>query len=294
MSKELKSWGLLVFLSLIWGTSFILIKKSLIAFTPVEVAILRVGLSGVGFLPFFFWVIRKLEWRRWWFYLIIAATGSGIPALLYAIGQTRLSSATTGILNSITPIFTLLVGVFLFKKASSKLQMLGTFIGFLGVSALIYLDQPINTSESIPIFFALLIVFATLMYGVNVNLIKEYFQNVPPVQLSSFAFVLLGIPVILTVPFTDIPQKVMEHPHGLESFGALCILAIFSTVLALILFYKLVQDMNAVFASTVAYIIPIVALIWGLFDGEYVGIPHLISMGVILVGIFLIRKGDPN
>ncbi len=291
-SSELRHWAILVFLSIIWGTSFILIKKSLVAFSPEEVAILRVGLSGIAFIPFFLYKFRKLEWHRWWFYLIIALTGSGIPALLYATAQTNLSSATSGILNSITPIFTLIIGVVVFKNLTSTKQVVGSIIGFVGVTTLIILDRPLDSAEAVPVFYAMLIIIGTVLYGANVNFIKEYFQDVEPIQLSSFAFVLLGVPVSLMIPFTDIPDKVINHPEGFTSLMALVLLALMSTVLALIIFYKLVQDTSAVFGSTVAYIIPIVALIWGVLDGEYIGWMHMLSMGIILLGVYLIRIGQ--
>ncbi len=293
-TSELKAWIILTFLSLIWGTSFILIKKSLIAFTPVEVATLRVGISGLAFFPLFLFYCRRLEWHRWWFYFIIALTGSGIPAILYATAQTRLSSATSGILNSITPIFTLIIGILLFKNLTSLKQIIGSVLGFIGVAVLIVLDKPLDSGEKVPIFFAALIIIGTLMYGTNVNLIKEYFQHVKPVQLSSFAFVLLGLPVLCVIPFTNIPYKIANHPEGMTSLYALILLALVSTVLALIIFYKLVQDTSAVFAASVAYIIPIVALIWGVFDGEFVGWMHIVSMAIILVGVYLIRVGHVN
>lgn len=292
-TSELKAWATLIFLSIIWGTSFILIKKALIAFDPVEVAILRVGISGIAFLPLFIHQFRKLEWNRWWFYLIIAITGSGLPAILYAFAQTKLSSATSGILNSITPVFTLIIGVVLFHKATSRKQIVGSVIGFVGVVNLILLDQPLDGAEKIPIIYSLFIIAGTLLYGTNVNLVKEFFQHVPPVQLSSFAFVLLGLPVMCFIPFTSIPQTIIEHPEGVNSLLALIALAIFSTVLALIIFYKLVQETSAVFGSSVAYIIPIVAILWGLVDGEFIGWMHLTSMGVILIGVYLIRIGQP-
>ena len=291
-SSELRHWAILVFLSIIWGTSFILIKKSLVAFNPEEVAILRVGLSGIAFIPFFLYKFRKLEWNRWWFYLIIALTGSGIPAVLYATAQTKLSSATSGILNSVTPIFTLIIGVVIFKNLTSTKQVIGSIIGFLGAAALIMLDRPLDSTEAVPIFYAMLIIIGTVLYGANVNFIKEYFQHVEPIQLSSFAFVLLGLPVSLMIPFTDIPDKVVNHPEGVTSLMALVLLALMSTVLALIIFYKLVQDTSAVFGSTVAYIIPIVALIWGVLDGEFIGWMHMLSMAVILFGVYLIRVGQ--
>jgi len=234
----------------------------------------------------------KLEWHRWWFYLIIALTGSGIPAVMYATAQTQLSSATSGILNSITPIFALIVGVLCFKNKTSTKQFVGVVIGFLGAAALIWMDQPIDEEAAIPIFYAGLVIVGTLLYGTNVNLIKEYFQHVKPIDLSSFAFVLLGLPLCLAIPFTSIPEVVQTHPDGWSSLLSVSILALMSTTLALVLFYKLVQETSAVFASSVAYMIPIVAMIWGLIDGEYVGWSHVLSMVFILVGVYLIRAGQ--
>lgn len=292
MSSEWKNWLTLVFLAIIWGTSFILIKRSLYAFSPQQVALLRIGISGLAFLPFFIIRFRKLEWHRWWMYLIIALTGSGIPAFMYATAQTRLSSATSGILNSITPIFALLVGVIFFSNKSSVKQVVGVVIGFLGAASLIWLDQPLDASESVPIFYAGLIILGTIFYGTNVNLVKEFFQNVKPIDLSSFAFVLLGLPVSLYILTTDIPQVVADHEYGWTSLSSVALLALMSTTLALIIFYKLVQETSAVFASSVAYMIPLVALIWGVVDGEFIGWMHISSMVIILIGVYLIRSGQ--
>ena len=292
MTAEWKHWITLVFLSVIWGTSFILIKRSLIAFSPEQVALLRVAISGISFLPIFIIRIKRLEWHRWWFYLVVALTGSGIPAVMYATAQTQLSSATSGILNSITPIFALLVGLFFFKNATSRKQVIGVIIGFLGAATLVLLDQPINQEDRVPLFYAGLVILGCIFYGVNVNLIKEFFQHVKPLELSSFAFVLLGFPLFLSIPFTEVPAIVRSHPEGLSSLAAVSALALMSTTLALVIFYKLVQETSAVFASSVAYMIPIVALIWGFVDGEFLGWMHLLSMFFILIGVYLIRAGQ--
>jgi len=291
-STELKNWLLLLFLSVIWGTSFILIKRSLLAFTAVEVAVLRVSISAIAFLPIFIYHFRNLEWKRWWFYLIISLTGTGLPAILYSEAQTQLSSATSGILNSMTPVFALIIGIFLFKNSTSKKQVLGTLLGFVGVALLIALDKPLEGGSENTIYYGSLVVIGTIMYGVNVNLVKEYFQNVSAIELSTFAFVLLGIPILCLIPFTEIPAKVMSHPDGVTSLLAVSALALVSTVMALIIFYTIVQETSAVFGSSVAYIIPIVAILWGLFDGEFIGWMHVVSMATILVGVFLIRSGQ--
>ena len=292
VSEDFKNWGLLIFLSIIWGTSFILIKKSLLAFSPLEVAILRVGISGLAFAPFFIKYFKELDWNRWWFYLVISLTGSGIPAILYSTAQTELSSATCGVLNSMTPIFALLIGILVFKNKSTPLQMVGTFLGFVGVSFLILLDQPIEGSRNNSIFYGGLIILGTIMYGMNVNLIKAYFQNIRSIHLTTFSFFLLGLPVLFLIPFTPIIGKVIHHPQGVQSILSVTALAVISTAFALIIFYKLVQDTSAVFGSSVAYFIPIVAILWGIFDGEFIGWMHIVSMLTILIGVYLIKKAN--
>lgn len=290
LSTEAKAWLTLIFLSLIWGTSFILIKKALIVFDPLEVAHLRVGLSGIAFTPFFIYSFRKLEWHRWGLYLIVALTGSGIPAILFATAQTKLSSGTVGVLNSMTPIFALIIGVIIFKNKTSRWQIIGILAGFAGAVLLILMSDNGTTTGTNQLLYGSLIFVGALLYGTNVNLVKSKFQHVPSMQLSSFAFFILGAPLMFLVPFTDIPEKVMTHPRGLECLGYLSLLAVVSTVFALIIFYRLVQQTSAVFGSSVAYIIPIVALIWGWFDGESLGWPHLVGMGMIIGGVYLSRR----
>lgn len=252
---------------------------------------LRVAISAIAFLPFVFIHFKKLEWSRWFYYLLVALTGSGIPAILYATAQTKLSSGTVGILNSMTPVATLIVSAMIFKIASSFRQLIGTVMSLSGAVLLILMSDNgsgggIDVSQ---MFYASLILAGCIMYALNVNMVKMYFQHVPPVQLSSFAFVLLGLPFVFIIPFTDVPRKIMDHPHALYSVGALVILAIVSTVLALMLFYKLLQETNAVFASTVAYLIPVIALLWGLIDGENITWVHLLSLLIVIAGVYLIK-----
>jgi drug/metabolite transporter (DMT)-like permease len=295
MSKnaELKAWMTLCFLSIIWGTSFILIKKSLIVFTPIQVAILRIAISGVAFTPFFIYHLKRHEWHRWWMYVIIALTGSAIPAILYATAQTQISSATSGILNSVTPIFALIIGVNFFGKHTNRRQIFGIVLGFIGACALILLDSSVGSLTG-QLLYGSLVVIGAIFYATNVNLVKEYFQEIKPMNLSSFAFFMIGIPAILIVPFTDIPYKLQTNPDAWQAFGYLTILAVVSTVMALYVFYKLVQDTSAVFGASVSYLIPIVALIWGFWDGEPIGIWHMSSLAVIICGVYLIRERKPS
>ncbi|MFT4567340.1 MAG: drug/metabolite transporter (DMT)-like permease [Saprospiraceae bacterium] len=294
MSKisELRAWTTLILLSILWGTSFILIKRSLRAFSPEEVALLRITISGIAFAPFFFYHFKTLEWHRWPLYLVVALTGSAIPAILFATAQTELSSLTVGILNSLSPIFTLIIGVFAFKNSTSKLQIAGILLGFVGAGVLIILGKsPEEVAHPVSLFYAGLIILGAFLYATNVNIIQAKFQHVDPIQLSALAFFILGAPLLFVIPFTEIPSKVIHHEFGMQSLLAICFLAIISTMVALTIFYKLVQQTNAVFAASVAYLIPIVAIAWGAWDGEYISYYHLLGMTLIIIGVYLSRKG---
>ena len=288
--SNLKAYLTLAFLSVIWGTSFILIKKSLIVYAPIEVAILRVAISGLAFTPFFIMYFKDHEWKRWPMYTVVALSGSAIPAFLFATAQTKIGSATAGILNSITPIFALLIGIIFFKAATNWKQMLGVIIGFLGTVGLIMIDSSADEFSG-QMIYGSLIVAGSVYYGANVNIVKEFFSNVTPLRLSTLSFFLVGIPVMCLIPFTDIPAKTMSDPYAPYALSYLTILAVVSTMMALYIFYQLVQDTSAIFASSVAYLIPIVALMWGVFDGETLGILHVVCLGVIVSGVYLVR-GD--
>lgn len=288
-NEELRAYLTLCFLSVIWGTSFILIKKSLIVFSPMEVALLRIAISGIAFAPFFFYHLKRHEWHRWKMYVVIALTGSAIPAILYATAQTQISSATSGILNSMTPIFALIIGVNFFGNSTNGRQIAGIIMGFIGACGLILLDSSVDNLQG-QLLYGSLVVFGSMFYATNVNLVKEYFQNIKPMNLSSFAFFLIGVPAILVVPFTNIPHQVSTHPYAWNALAYLTILAVISTVMALYIFYQLVQKTSAVYGSSVSYLIPVVALVWGFIDGEPLGVWHFISLAIIISGVYLIRE----
>ena len=169
-TSNLKAYLTLAFLSVIWGTSFILIKKSLIVYAPIEVAILRVAISGLAFTPFFIMYFKDHEWKRWPMYTVVALSGSAIPAFLFATAQTKIGSATAGILNSITPIFALLIGIIFFKAATNWKQMLGVIIGFLGTVGLIMIDSSADDFSG-QMIYGSLIVAGSVFYGANVNIL---------------------------------------------------------------------------------------------------------------------------
>ena len=213
--------------------------------------------------------------------------GAGIPAFLFAFAQTKINSSTAGLLNSLTPIFAFTLGVLIFKNQFEKYKFFGVLSGFIGAALLILRsEQQSNIANG----WALLIVIATLLYGMNVNLIKTYFSKEKPLVFSALSFVLIG-PVALSYLFaTNSFAQILGHPAAFSSMVAILILSLVGTVMATVLYYSLVVTTSPVFASSVTYLMPIVACIWGFVDGETIGLIHLFSFLLIILGILLIKE----
>ena len=285
-SIEWLNWAVLIFLAIIWGTSFILIKKALIAYSDYQVASLRIAISSLAFLPVIIWEFRKINWKKWQKFLVVGLTGSGIPPFLFSAAQTEISSSLAGALNSMTSIFTLFVAVLFFNQKWSGSKALGVFLGFIGAGFIIIYNNKLEGD----FFYAMLIVVATLLYGFNGNMIKWFFDDENPLHISAMSIGLLG-PAALTILFsTDFLEVTQHHPEAMYSLGSVTLLALFSTVISSVIFFRLIQRTNAVFASTVTYLIPFIAVIWGLLDGESFNLLYLASLILILVGIYLTRK----
>ena len=277
----------LVFLSLIWGTSFVLVKKGLIAYSPVELASLRVALAGVGFLPFFIFFVIKERIQDIWKYILVGLTGTAVPAFFFALAQTEISSSVAGILNSLTPICTIIVGISFYSMVVQKSQVIGVILGLFGAVSLILLGQEQGATNNM--WYSLFVLVCSVLYALNLNFVKKHFQTENSIRLSAISFVLVSIPAFIYIAFSDIPN-ILRTPEGMKALWYITYLAFLSTMLALIIFYKLVQQTNPVFAASVSYIIPIIALGWGFLDNEYIGLGHFLSLGLIVFGVYLIRK----
>lgn len=288
-SKEDKiAWSMILFLSLVWGCSFILIKKSLVAFTPVQLACLRIGISALAFSPVVWYHRRQIPWYRWARFLAVGLTGSGIPAFLFFFAQTKISSSVAGLLNSLTPIWTLLISVFIFKTTFTRFKLAGVVIGFIGASMLILIGSH-NGLDSNPAY-GLLAVIATVCYASSVNMVQAFFSGTRPIIISAMSFFLIGIPAWVYLLFSGVDLVVATDPKAWQALAAVTALSLLGTVLASIVFYNLVQRTNAVFASTVTYMMPVVALMWGILDGEAVNAVHFLGLITILAGVYITKR----
>lgn len=288
-SPQLKHWLLLLFLGVVWGSSYILIKKGLVAYSPEQVASLRICISGIAFLPFFILRFKNVDWSKIKYLAIVGFTGSFFPAFLFSFAQTHLPSSTTGVLSSLTPIFTLFLGIVFYKFPFSWMKLLGVIMGLIGAVSLILFDSSDTVSGSW--FYGLLVLIGCLFYAISSNTVKSNLQEMNVITLSAVAFIMISIPAVIYLFSTDFLDTLQNHEAGFSSFGYICLLALFGTFLASVLFFKLVQMTNAIFGSTVSFLIPLVALLWGAVDGESIGWVHFIGMTLILSGVYISGKG---
>ncbi len=282
------SWLILFGLMLTWGSSFILMKMALLSFSGTEVGLLRVVITFLFLLPFSFRYIRKIERKYFWPLFISGIVGSVMPALLFAIAETRIESGLAGTLNSLTPLFTLLLGLAFYGFKTRWVNVLGVFIGLVGAAGLMISSSGNHLGGDF--WYSFLVVIASVCYAINVNLVKKYFSGLDSLQITVMTFLYIGIPTLIYVLFfTRIPGLLWTHPDVWEGMGYLAILSIVGTGLALIAFNKLIKMSSPVFASSVTYVIPIVAIMWGVLDGERFTVIYFFWMLLILGGVFLVN-----
>ena len=288
-NKNIYAWGLLILLSLIWGSSPILIKKSLESLGAFEIGALRLSFAAIVLIPFLFKNFKEVKKKDIPVLFISGIVGNVIPYFLYPIAQTNIDSGTSGVLTSLTPFFALLIGVIFYKLKATKNNIIGLTIGFSGTAALIlFSDNSSNNQENL---YGLFVVLATVLYGINLNLVKYHLKHLKPVTITSFSIVLI-LPITLYILFFSTPF--MEHVQNFNNhkneFIYVFILGILSTSVATLIFYNLIKIKDTVFASTVTYLMPIVAVIIGLMDGEIVNFYQLSGMGLIILGVYVNSK----
>lgn len=287
MRSSLAKWFYLLALSLIWGSSFILIKKGLTGFGYFEAATIRLVAAGLVFLPFGLLNFSKIPRDKIVFVGLAALLGMVLPAYLFCLAQQHVQSSVAGILNALTPVFTFVISIFLFGIPYKINQIAGLLLGLI-CAVLLAMDDP-STTISFNLY-AGLIVLATAFYGLNINLIKNRLADIPAIALSTVAVSVAGLLAFLLVMLPNLAKYTVAE-HQWTPLLALLALGVFGTALAQLLHYKLISQSSALFASSPTYIIPIVAVFWGLLDGEPFHLLHALSIAGILAAVVMIRKG---
>jgi drug/metabolite transporter (DMT)-like permease len=285
-TKRSFQYSVILILALVWGSSFILMKIGLKSFSSSQAAAIRILLASLFLLPVAIKNLKHLKRKDIKSLLVAGFIGSFIPAFLFTKAQTRVDSAVAGMLNSLTPVFTLIVGMLFFKTRTGWKQVAGLMLGLSGAVWLISLGEGVSLRNINT--YALFIVLATLMYGTNVNIIKSTLTHLTGVQITSLSFMFLWPFALIYLLTTDF-QPVFDSPGWPTHLLALAILGIVGTALAMLLMNSLIRYTSAVFTSSVTYIIPVFAIGWGILDGEKITLLHVGSMALILLGVYLIN-----
>lgn len=279
---------ILTFLAIIWGSSFILIKKGLLAYSPVQVGTLRIIFACIVLLPIAVKNFKNLFPSNWKKLLVLGTIANLAPAILFALAETNLSSSLAGMLNSLTPIFTIIIGVLFYRVKINLILAIGLSLGLIGsvILSLVGAGGELGTFN----IYALFVIAATILYGIAGHLIKKYVGKIDPVVLVSLTMLAVGPFSLIALLTTDFIHHTISHPDAIFSISSIFILGAIGTAFALAIFNKLIKMTNAVFASSVTYLIPIAAIAWGIIDNEALFPLHFVGMGIIILGIFLINK----
>lgn len=294
MTKELKGFVLLLILACIWGSSFILMKKGMytiegeVIFTAPQVGALRMLIAGLALSPFALVHLKKIKtWKQFVSLSIVGFSGNFFPAFLFTYAETGLSSGFAGMLNSFTPIFTILIGFIIFKVRLNFVQLVGVIIGTGGIVLLMIAGK--NLSMTGTWFHILAIVLATFMYAISLNTIKHTLQMFTAIEITSLAFFIVLIPAAIANLTFGTAQTFQTNEHAFYGLGFIAILSLIGTALAVVLFNRIISVSSALFASSVTYFIPIVAVLIGLYFGEKISWGQVGSMLIVLCGVFIVN-----
>ncbi len=287
MKSGTLKWLLLTVLALIWGSSFILIKKGLVGLTPMQLGSLRIIFSATFLLLIGFRSITQIKQHQWKYIALTSLFGTFIPAFLFAIAQTQISSSVSSILNSLTPLNTLILGGIVFGLSFRRTQIWGVIIGLIGTLLLIVNGAIHHPNQNY--WYTILVLIASICYATNVNLLKKYLSDVKPLSITTGNFLVMLVPALIVLFSTDF-LTVVKDVEVQHSMLFIMVLGVVGTGIANIIFFRLIQMSSPVFATSVTYLIPVVAFFWGLLDGEMLTPVQFIGAFIILIGVYLSSK----
>ncbi|WP_298767251.1 DMT family transporter [uncultured Polaribacter sp.] len=289
MNNQQQKWLYLLLLSLVWGSSFILMKKALLGVTPIQLGAIRMLFTAIFLLTFAFPSLKKIQKKHYKYIVFTSFAATFIPGFLFAFAITNIDSAVVSILNSLTPFNTLIFGAALFGFAFKKSQLYGILIGLVGTLILILQGAVLNPEQNY--WYALLIIIASIGYALNANVVKKYLSDLNALSIVTGNFLVLIVPAFTVLCFTDFFKTFRFNNNVvIESLGYLAILSIVGTGMAKVIYNKLVQISDPVFSSSVTYLIPLVAIFWGALDGEELSPLQILGGFIILLGVYLVNK----
>ena len=284
-----QAYLLITILAIIWGSSFILMKRALLVYTPYQVGALRIFVAFLFMVPFIIKYFHTIEKKNWKYLAAAGFLGNAIPSILFPLAETRISSALAGMINSLTPIFTLIVGILLFGMKVARNRITGLVIGLFG-AVLLVAGQASSAGISETNYFSIYIVLSTVSYAFSVNILRYKLSSIDSIRIAGFALFFVGIPMGLYLFSSDFIYRTQTVRGSGFSFICIIILGLLGTAASTIFFNKLIKISGALSATSVTYLIPIVAVIWGLWDHEVLGFYHIIGLLAILLGVYLVNN----
>ena len=288
MSRQQYKWLYLITLSLIWGSSFILIKKSLIGLTPIQLGALRMLITAGFLLLVGFRSLKKIQKKHWKYIAVTAVLGTFFPAFMFAFAIFGIDSSIASILNSLTPFNTLIFGALVFGFTFKKKQVIGIFVGLIGTVVLILKGAALNPDQDYR--YALLIILASVGYAFNVNIVKKHLSDLSALSITTGNFLLLIIPSFLVLSFSGFFSTFEINETTTKALGYITVLSVVGMGIAKVMFNKLIHLSTPIFSSSVTYLIPIVAVLLGAIDGEKLSAIQLFAGGIVLLGVYLVNK----
>jgi drug/metabolite transporter (DMT)-like permease len=280
---------LITVLAIVWGSSFILIKRGLLAYSPLQVGALRMLAALICLLPFIISRIKNVQRSKIKYFLLSGFLGNGIPSVLFPLAETKISSAMAGMLNAMTPVFTFIVGLSFFGMRAGRNRVNGLLIGLFGAVLLIS-GQAEGGEFTRANSYAFIVVIAAICYAFSVNILRYKLNETDAITNSAFALLFAGVPMAVYLFTTDFITRTVTSEFAVLSFTCVILLGIFSTAMSTVLFNRLIKISGALAASSVTYLIPLVATIWGFIDHELLNFTHVLGLGAILGGVYLINR----
>jgi drug/metabolite transporter (DMT)-like permease len=281
------AWLFFILLALIWGSSFIIMKRGLLSFTAIQVGSIRIVYAFLFTALIGFRTFRHFKKKDIWPLIAVGWFGNGIPYILFPLAVSKVDSSIVGIINSLVPLFTLIIGLIWFRFKPRSEQIVGIVIGFVGAFFLIKPNGNLSLDSNFT--YALFAVIATICYAISINTINSKLNHLNALTITNLSLATVGLPMLAFLLSTDFIDRFYTMPRVWESMGYLAILGIVGSSLAIIIFNYLIKVSSPIFSSSVTYAIPIVAILWGWFDGEVIGVKHVIGVACILAGIYLVN-----
>ena len=286
--SKLGHWIILIMLSVIWGSSFILIKRGLDAFSFEQVATLRIFIASIFLAVLGRKFYTSIPIKKLWPIFCTGVIGNGIPPFLFSKAQTYVDSGIVGVLNVLTPLFTILIGILFYNLKVKIINYLGVALGIIGT---VYLLTP--QSEQLndkTLYYSIIAILGTVCYGWSANILKAHLEDLNAIQITTISFTFIGPWAGIYLFCGNFLEIMQIHPKALTSLVSIAILAIMSSAIAVIAFNNLIKMTGPLFATSCTYIIPIIAIIWGISDKEIIAMHHIIGFIIILSGVYLVNK----